>query len=44
MSAVVGIVSGCGLGIHTHCRNCPSKSELVLYKPLIHGNSRLKQL
>ena len=32
------------LSIDAHCRSQPNKSKQVLYKPLIHFNSCLKQL
>ena len=46
MAAVVGIVSGHGLSIHVHGDNRVSYvgDKLVLYKPLFHCNSHLKQL
>ena len=44
MAAVVGIVNGRGISIHTRHGNQPNKGKLTLYKPLIHRNSRLKQL
>ena len=44
MAAVVGIINGHGLSIHTRHVNYPNKSNLVLYKTLLHCNSRLKQL
>ena len=44
MAAVVGIVSGRDVSIHTRCRNQPNKSKPALYKPLLHYNSHLKQL
>ena len=44
MAAVVGIVSGHGVCIHTRHGNQPNKNKLALYKPLLHCNSRLKQL
>ena len=44
MVLIVGIVSGRDISIHTRCGNLHSKSKLVLYKPLLHCNSHLKQL
>ena len=44
MAAVVGIISRRGLKIEVHHRNQPNKSKLVLYKPLLHFYSHLKQL
>ena len=44
MAIVVGIVSGCGINIHTRHGNLPNKSKLALYKPLLHCNNHLKQL
>ena len=44
MAAIVGIVSRCGLRIEARRRNQPNKSKLVLYKPLLHLYSHLKQL
>ena len=44
MAGVVGIVSGHDVSIYTRRGNWPNKSKLVLYKPLLHYNSRLKQL
>ena len=41
MAAVVGIVRGCGLSIHMPLAK---KRGLLLYKPLLHCNSHLKQL
>ena len=43
-SWVVGIVSSCGLRIEAHCRNQPSKTNIVLCKLLLHFKSPLKQL
>ena len=43
MAAIVGIVSRCGLRIDTCHRNQPNTSKLVLYKPLLHLYSHLKQ-
>ena len=40
MVAVVGIISGHDLSIHTCHEN---ESKLVLYKPLLHCNSHFKQ-
>ena len=42
MAAVVSIVSGCDISIHTCRENWPNKCKLALYKPLIHCNSHLK--
>ena len=44
MAVVVGISSGRDVSIYTRRVNFPNKSKLALYKPLIHCNSRLKQL
>ena len=44
MVAIVGIVSRRGLRNEMRCRNQPNKSKLVLYKPLLHCYSHLKQL
>ena len=44
MAAVVGIVSGYDVSIHTRHGNLPNKSKLALYKPLIHCKYHLKQL
>ena len=44
MVTIVGIVSRRGLIIEVCHRNQPNKSKLVLCKPRIHFNSRLKQL
>ena len=41
MAAVVGIVSGRGLSFHTPLAK---KCGLMLYKPLLHCNSHLKQV
>ena len=43
MAAIVDIVSRCGLRILVRRRNQPNKSKLVLYKPLLHLYSHLKQ-
>ena len=43
MAAIVGIVSRRGLRIEARRRNRPNKSKLVLYKPLLHLYSHLKQ-
>ena len=42
MAAVVGIISGRDLSIHTHREN--RVSYIALYKPLLHCSSYLKQL
>ena len=44
MAAAVGIISAHDISIHTCSGNYPNKSKLVLYKPLLHCNSHLKQL
>ena len=44
MAAIVSIISRCGLRNEAHHRNQPNKSELALYKPLLHFSSHLKQL
>ena len=44
MATVVGIVSGCGLSVHMFHGKYPKKSKLMLYKPLLHCNNRLKWL
>ena len=36
MAAVVNIVSELDVSIHTDCGNQPNKSNIVLYKPLLH--------
>ena len=41
MAAVVGIVSGHDVSIHTRHGNYPNESKLALYKPLLHCNSHL---
>ena len=43
MAAIVGIVSRRGLRIGALHRNQANKSKLVLYKPLLHLHSHLKQ-
>ena len=43
MTAIVGIVSRCGLRIKARHRKQPNKSKLALYKPLLRLYSRLKQ-
>ena len=43
MAAVVSIISGRDLSIHTRHEKL-NEGKLVLYKPLLHRNSRLKQL
>ena len=44
MAAVVNIVCRCGLSIDASHTNQPNKNKLMLYKPLIHIYSHLKQL
>ena len=44
LAAVVDIISGRDVSIHTRHGNLPNKSKLVLYKPLLHCNNHLKQL
>ena len=44
MATLAVIINGHGLGIDAHRVNYPNKSQLVLYKALIHCNSRQKQL
>ena len=44
MAALVGIVSGHDLSIHTHRQKLATEGKLVLYKPLLHCNNHLKQL
>ena len=44
MASIVGIVSRHGLRNEAHRRNQPSKSKLVLYRPLLHFHSHVKQL
>ena len=44
IGGVVGIFRGHSLSFHLRRGDYPSKSKLVLYKPLIHCNSCLKQL
>ena len=44
MATVAVIINGSGLDIDTCHGYYPNKSKLVLYKVLIHCNSRLKQL
>ena len=44
IAAVVDIVSGRDVSIHMCRENQPNKSKLVLYEPLLHCNSHLKQL
>ena len=44
MATVVVIVNGRGLGIDMRRRHLPTKSQLALYKAVIHCNSRSKQL
>ena len=41
MAAVVGIISGRGISIHTYHGNWPNKSKVVLYKPLLHCKNQL---
>ena len=41
MAAVVDISSGCDVSIYTHRGNWPNKSNLTLYKLLLHCNSHL---
>ena len=43
MAAIIDIVSRHGLRFEAHRRNHPYKSELSLYKPLLHLYSHLKQ-
>ena len=43
MAVVVGIGSGHNINIYMRRGNYPNKSKLVLYKPLLHCNSHLKQ-
>ena len=44
MVVVVVIGSGYDLRIRARCRNQPRKTKLLLYKPLLHFYSHLKQL
>ena len=44
MVAIVGIVSRRGLRIEARHRNQPNMCKLVLYKPLLHLYSHIKQL
>ena len=44
MADVVGIISRRGLRNKVHRRNQHNKSKLMLYKPLLHFYSHLKQL
>ena len=44
MAAIFGIISRRGLRNQVHHRNQPNKNKLVLYKPLLHFYSHLKQL
>ena len=44
IAAVINIVTRCGLSIYACHRHQSHKSKLVLYKPSINFNSRLKQL
>ena len=43
MAAIVGILSRYGIRIEVHRRNQPNKSKLMVYKPLLHLYSHLKQ-
>ena len=42
MTAVFGIASGRGIGIHTRRGNQPNKSKLAMYKLLLHCKIHLK--
>ena len=44
MTAIVTIISRCGLTIEACHSNQSNKSKLALYKPLLHCNRHLKQL
>ena len=44
IAAEVDIDSGCDISIYMHRGNYPDKSNLALYKPLLHCNNHLKQL
>ena len=44
MTAIVSIISRCGLTIEACHSNQPNKSKLTLCKPLLHCNRHLKQL